>query len=147
MENILWYHYLDNDISQKIGPQTAPTRDFINKLTDAATHELWHHRLVHPGSKITDMIHNYVTGVPKLRRNQFYACGTCMVAKFKKSKIGKKRITLTKKIQQMLPKDIKDKLKLVDKDDFPTSSLKILGWTALTHGLWICKRLGLVSKR
>ena len=46
-QNNLWYHYLTK-------PEAlSGDRPRIMTLTDAAEHELWHHRLGYPGQKVT----------------------------------------------------------------------------------------------
>ena len=102
MENNLWYHYLDHTTSRTSQPQVC-------KLTDAAEHELWHHRLGHPGKTVTSIIHDHVEGVPKLRANQFYICASCMTGKFCKAHIGQPKHTL-ESVLKKLPDDIKAKV-------------------------------------
>ena len=86
MDNNLWYHYLPPTVLQSDNvPLPVP---IICSLTDGATHELWHHRLGHPGKTITEIIHEHVDGVPQLRPNQFYNCNSCMTGKFTKVHIG-----------------------------------------------------------
>ena len=55
----------------------------IRKLNAAATHELWHQRLCHPGKSMMENIHKTADGIPNLMhgRNSFYKCQTCMRAK------------------------------------------------------------------
>ena len=61
MENHLWYHYLTPDTYS-----TSTSFPTIHQLNDTALHELWNHCLGHPGQTITDIVHHYVDGVPKL---------------------------------------------------------------------------------
>ena len=72
MENNLWFHYLDPLIGEEQQAINFASKASIKALTDTAQYELWHHRLGHPGTKVTEMIHKHVEGVPKLRPNQFY---------------------------------------------------------------------------
>ena len=90
MENNLWYHYFEPINNQHFNALNKSTA-VINKLTDSALYELWHHRLGHPGKKATEKMHANVNGVPHLRPNQFHCCTSCMIGKFKKTHIGKKR--------------------------------------------------------
>ena len=87
MENNLWFHYFA-PIQSHERSNIQQSFATVRKLTDQAAHELWHHRLGHPGEKITEQIHKHVHGVPKLRRNQFYSCAACLSGKFRKTHIG-----------------------------------------------------------
>ena len=60
----------------------------LRRLSKAATHELWHQRLCHPGESVTNNISKATEGVPNLShgRNEFYKCETCMRAKMQKIK-------------------------------------------------------------
>lgn len=107
MENNLWYHYLTPS-----PPHSAEKQPKIHKLTNAALHELWHHRLGHPGQTVTELIHLHVDGVPKVRPNKFYNCAGCMVGKFRSTHIGKSTPTLTNNIINQLPSDLQQKLKV-----------------------------------
>ena len=109
MENNLWYHYLETNPSNT-------EHAVVRQLTDTAEHELWHHRLGHPGKTVTSIIHDYVDGVPKLRANQFYCCAACMSGKFNKSHIGDNKQGL-KSIVKQLPKELQDKVKTTTKND------------------------------
>ena len=108
MENNLWYHYLD-PISKEVQTELQSVgKAVVRSLTDEAQFELWHHRLGHPGKKVTEMMHKAVDGVPRMRPNQFHNCSACMIGKFKKTHIGKVK-----------PKqhNLKDHPKPPDKDD------------------------------
>jgi hypothetical protein len=90
-ENNLWYHYLDQVTEEeyaKLGPMTTAV---VNTLSNAANYELWHNRLGHPGQSIMSIIHNHASGIPKLKRNKFYSCSSCISAKFRKQHIGPKK--------------------------------------------------------
>ena len=121
MQNHLWYHYLTPDTYT-----TSTSYPIIHQLNDTALHELWHHCLGHPGQTITDIIHHYVDGVPKLRPNKFYACGACMVGKFCCTHIGKRKTMLNKTIYKHLPNDLQEKLKSSIKNDpLPCDQYKV----------------------
>ena len=61
-------------------------KPIIHALSGEASHELWHQRLGHPGSKATENIAKCVEGVPQFHkgRNHFYACGSCTKAKMQR---------------------------------------------------------------
>ena len=88
--NDLWYH--DNFISQSCNSSSikSNTTPQINVLSNAATFELWHQRLGHPGSRTMENIHKYVNGVPKLRGNAFWKCPSCISSKIQKRAVSKK---------------------------------------------------------
>ena len=44
--------------------------------------ELWHHRLGHPGRKVTQKFYDNTIGVPPMKPNKFYNCAACMSCKF-----------------------------------------------------------------
>ena len=53
MRNNLWYHYLFHPSEPTTAMPEQP-KSIIRTLNYAATFKLWHHRLGHPGRKITD---------------------------------------------------------------------------------------------
>ena len=55
----------------------------------AAIFELWHHRLGHPGTKITLKFVEHTIGVPSLKPNKFYNCAACMTCKFRNRHIAR----------------------------------------------------------
>ena len=89
--NDLWYHSGFLPTSNNL--QCKPT---VKALSDAASYELWHQRLAHPGQNIMQNIHKYVIGIPKLRGNAFYKCSSCMSAKISKRSIGSSNPTHNK---------------------------------------------------
>ena len=71
--NDLWYH---------VQPSTSShNKASINKMSAAATYELWHQRLAHAGATVMSNIHQHAIGVPKLNTNAFYRCAACMSGK------------------------------------------------------------------
>ena len=83
-QNNLWYHQTNNECSTiNTQPSSEPIQ--INKLSKAASYELWHQRLCHPGKNIMESIHNHALGVPKLKGNSFWKCPSCMSAKCQKT--------------------------------------------------------------
>ena len=68
--------------------ETIDHTPILRRLSKAATHELWHQRLCHPGESVTNNISRTTEGVPNLSqgRNDFYKCETCMRAKMKRMK-------------------------------------------------------------
>ena len=107
--NDLWYHAPDS-----IGNSTAPT---INRISNAASFELWHQRTAHAGINILDKLHKHSIGVPPLKGNSFYRCPSCMSGKLcTKRAIGKP--TPSKGAQLPPPTSInKDKSAPDDTDD------------------------------
>ena len=82
MKNNLWYHYLFQPSTHNtIIPQQP--RSFIHALNYAATFELWHLRLGHPGMKTTEQFIKNTIGVPSLKPNRFYNCAACMSCNFR----------------------------------------------------------------
>ena len=45
-------------------------------------YELWQHRLGHPGKTVTEKFHTHTIGIPILRHNPFYVCGSYLRSKF-----------------------------------------------------------------
>ena len=85
--NDLWYH---SGFSPTSDVLSSPPK--INLLSNAASFELWHQRLAHPGQNTMQIVHQHVLGVPKLRGNAFYKCPSCMSAKMSKRPIGKPQL-------------------------------------------------------
>ena len=90
--------YTDNDLCYHrhthtfIEPEKwggAPTCPTINRLSDAAKWELWHQRLVHPGTRVMEQQHQCSDGVPPLRGNAFWRCPSCMSGKLITKQSGK----------------------------------------------------------
>ena len=87
--NDLWFHdpnefILPNNVVNNLNSTSSAldkNRLTINRLSDAASYELWHQRLGHCGQTVLQCIHKYVKGVPKLRGNAFYKCPSCMTRK------------------------------------------------------------------
>lgn len=81
--------YSDNDLCYHCQSHTVRTQDSasertingnptVNRLLDAAKWELWHQRLVHPGSRVMEQQHKHADGISALRGNAFYRCPSCM---------------------------------------------------------------------
>jgi dUTPase len=90
--NKLWFHDLDPNARRALLPAPAPSSlqinrsvkslpHIMNRLSDAATYELWHQRLGHCGKNVMQTIHRHVKGVPKLKGNSFYKCPSCLAGK------------------------------------------------------------------
>jgi dUTP pyrophosphatase len=94
-ENNLWFHYLDQVTEKEYNHFGNTAKAIVKTLSASASYELWHNRLGHPGERIMSEIHKHVSGVPKLKRNKFYSCSSCLSAKFRKKHIGPHK-TLTK---------------------------------------------------
>jgi dUTP pyrophosphatase len=83
--NDLWYHAL---------PCTSPSdKATINKMSSAASYELWHQRTAHVGQRVLLDLHQHATGVPKLYGNAFYKCSSCMTGKLCTKRINKRTKT------------------------------------------------------
>lgn len=54
-------------------------------MSQAASYELWHQRLCHPGTNIMQNIHKHSKGVPILKGNTFWKCPSCLQGKCDKS--------------------------------------------------------------
>ena len=61
----------------------------VNCLSDAAKWELWHQRLVHPGTRVMEQQHQCSDGVPQLHGNAFWCCPSCMSGKLTTKLCGK----------------------------------------------------------
>ena len=92
LKNGIWYaHQSLLDCICSTYDDMAETPELISpllrKLNAAATHELWHQRLCHPGKTTMETVHKTADGVPILThgRNGFYKCQTCMRAKAERS--------------------------------------------------------------
>ena len=85
MHNGLWY-YVDNGLTNKEARLRSKqsAHAIINKLSTAATYELWHQRLGHPGQTTMKEIHHHVQGIPQLKGNVFHRCLSCTLAKMSK---------------------------------------------------------------
>ena len=81
--NGLWYH---KDMSYTTtSHHTQPSGKTIHKLSTAASFELWHQRLCHPGSNAMQTIHKHCDGIPQLRGNSFWKCASCLSGKSDKT--------------------------------------------------------------
>ena len=79
----LWYH----EYSYVPIKQSLPK---IYRLNDACRSELWHGRLVHPGSDISATKHKHVIDVDRsLKKNMFYKCPSCLPHKMAKRHIAR----------------------------------------------------------
>ena len=107
IHNNLWYHYY----TTKHDLDSDESHPHIMALTDGAEHELWHHRLGHPGSKVTEKIHDLVEGVPHLRPNQFYCCAACMIGKFQNNHIGPIKEGSIQHVLKQLPASLREQVK------------------------------------
>ena len=85
--NNLWYHHKTepSELTTSSHQNEPTTNRTINKLTKAASFELWHQRLCHPGNNIMASIHNHAIGIPKLNGNSFWKCPSCMESKCQKT--------------------------------------------------------------
>ena len=85
MHNGLWY-FVDTGLTDKEARLRTKrsAHAIINKLSTAATYELWHQRLGHPGQTTMKEIHHYVQGIPQLKGNAFHRCLSCTLAKMSK---------------------------------------------------------------
>ena len=91
-KNNLWYvkQPLMSTI-KRAKPNWLNTIDINNKTTvcsmgSTPMYELWHQRLIHPGDKVMQHIHECVDGVPKVKRPDFHICDTCHESKGKHHK-------------------------------------------------------------
>lgn len=91
LQNGLWWHHLDvGGVQQEVDREQYGARVHAAQ----ARHQeyvLWHNRLGHPGENIMGNIHRYVDGIPHLRPNRMWKCGSCVPGKFAKQTIGKAR--------------------------------------------------------
>ena len=85
-EDDLQYHK-HRDLFSANGDLISPT---VNRLSDAAKWELWHHRLAHPGNTVMEQQHKHADGVPALRGNAFFRCPSCMKNKLCTKHTGKR---------------------------------------------------------
>ena len=104
MRNNLWYHYLFVPNATQEKHISTP---IIRSLNTSASYEIWHHRLGHPGMKVSQHFHDNTIGVPHLKPNKFYSCGSCVSCKFHNrtiSRLGelKKVHTLETSINKLL---------------------------------------------
>ena len=85
-QNDLWYHEPPS--------QTTDEKATINKISTAATYELWHQRTGHASSHALQVLHQHAKGVPKLKGNAFYKCPSCMTGKLatKRSLASRKKL-------------------------------------------------------
>ena len=88
MENRLWFHYQRLPSSEEIDELQKATAFVCRRLHKQAEFEIWHNRLGHPGSTVIYTIHKHAEGVPKLMRNRFYKCSTCLLIKFRRKARG-----------------------------------------------------------
>ena len=79
--NDLCYHQHSHTVPDVTTWQDGPTKPTVNRLSDAAKWELWHQRLVHPGTRVMEHQHQCSDGVPQLRGNAFWRCPSCMSGK------------------------------------------------------------------
>ena len=80
MKNNLWFHYMKPIPNY---PQlNIPNTSVVRALNANATFELWHHRLGHPGTNVTEKFHEHTIGVPPMKYPSFYVCGSCLRSKF-----------------------------------------------------------------
>ena len=122
-ENNMWYHNTTRS-SRIPSPSYTSNLNYpsIKRLNRAALHELWHQRLLHPGTKCMCSIHKHVDGIDEpLNGNCFYRCAACMQGKPRKQPRGPSSSTLhrrkrTKKKTHRIPKDQSpwDHLDLID---------------------------------
>ena len=91
MENRLWFHYLQLPSSGENDELQKAATFVCRRLNKQAEYEIWHNRFGHPGSNVMDTIHKHAEGVPKLVRNRFYHCSTCLHSKFRRKARGKRK--------------------------------------------------------
>lgn len=78
--NHLWYH-----VEGAIPNTTITTKHQIHSMSQAASYELWHQRLCHPGTNVMQNVHKHTKGIPRLKGNSFWKCPSCMNGKCDKS--------------------------------------------------------------
>ena len=104
-ENNLWYHDMTNNPHSPPSPSVEYVYPTIHRLNKAAKYELWHQRMIHPGTRCMCMLHKHVDGIDEpLNGNTFYRCAACMQGKPRKNARGppthvkhKRKRTRTKK--------------------------------------------------
>ena len=87
--NDLCCHHHSHTIADPTKWQDGPGTPTVNRLSDAAKWELWHQRLVHPGTRVMEQHYLCSDGVPQLRRNAFWRCPSCMSGKLMTKLSGK----------------------------------------------------------
>ncbi len=108
--NNLWYHAPPSATSQD-----DPKKGSVaSRLSDAQAYQLWHGRMMHPGTNKMESLHLHCKGVSKLRGNAFYKCPSCMSAKLS----IKKPLRAAGRRQPIKPKDIEIKPPDIDDDLF-----------------------------
>lgn len=103
--NLLWFHAADTFVSEPLALRSMSTDQAcctscesttsesslssmkINRLSDAASFELWHQRLMHPGANTMKHQAKVSIGVPPLKGNAFYKCASCMASKCTKKPV------------------------------------------------------------
>ena len=108
--NNLWYHEDSQCLRSQIKPTHPTMQPTINSMSNAASFELWHQRLGHPGRNIMDNIHKH-SNVPQLRGNSFWKCPSCMSGKFDKS-YHMKQVSKPGATKRSLPVDVDDDIYL-----------------------------------
>ncbi len=85
--NDLWYHAKDMTTGPDAPAATTHSdsdnmdNPTVNRVSTAATYELWHQRSGHIGHKALTEWHKHATGVPRMKGNSFYKCPACMTGK------------------------------------------------------------------
>lgn len=95
--NDLWYHNMFHTEHNTLD-DFKRNNVRVNNLSDAASFELWHQRLAHPGESVMNTIHKHVQGVPKLRGNAFWKCPSCMSSKIHKRSFKLKQSQQNKEV-------------------------------------------------
>ena len=84
-KNNLWYHETMTTQQEPARQDSHIHQMSINKLSNAASYEIWHQRLCHPGKNVMQSIHKHSIGIPPLKGNSFWKCNSCMSSKSQKT--------------------------------------------------------------
>ena len=112
--NNLWYikqPYITTINRAKVHFQQLTYKDLepvpqIMNATRQAQHELWHQRLLHPGTSVMQNIGSCVDGIPlNIIKHQFHHCDICSEAKVKSKKNKTPEIHNTKHIGERFHMD------------------------------------------
>ena len=74
----MWFHYAHDTPS-------GTEKPVIHRLSQRTAFEVGHHRLEHINPRTVKQMHQYATGVPKLKANPLHKCATCLACKTKKT--------------------------------------------------------------
>ena len=99
--NDLWYHTTPSS--------TTESKATVNRLSTAATFELWHQRLAHAGQSTMQMMDKHAIGIPRLKGNAFFRCPSCMTGKLcTKRKVHQKQAVTKQKVTEEEYQEIDD---------------------------------------